>query len=146
MEIQGDDICVSVTANPSGREGPQLGKAPGTQPPGLWKPSGIRSREAKLPRQKNCVVFQLYYTLEELKRLDQEARAKRRNPDRIPSSYGMSEILRAIGTFVVRENGHLYSLSWRNGTVTVVYDTAAGRRSIDLFAFSKQAGTVRKAK
>jgi hypothetical protein len=146
MEIQGDDVCVSVRANPSGREGLQLGDVPNAQQAGLWEQRGTSCRRAKYPQQENYVAFQLHYTMDELKRLDQEARAKRRNPDRIPSSYSMSEILRAIGTFVVHEKGHLRSLSLRNDTVTVVYNTATGRRTIELFAFSKRAGMGRKAK
>lgn len=146
MEIQGDNICVSVTADPPGRGGPQPGEAPRTQQAGLWKPSEIRCREAMSPQRENCVAFQLHFTIEELRRMDQEARVKRRNLDRIPSSYSMSEILRAIGIFVVHEKGRLHSLSLRHGIVTIVYDTAAGRRTVDLFAFSKREGMGRKAK
>lgn len=146
MEIQGEDVWVSIGANPPGRKSPKLHVAHSFKRSGLGKSSKTRCREAKAPPSQDSVAFQQHYTIEELKRLDQEARVKRRDPDRIPSGYGMSEILRAVGIFVGHEKGRLHSLSLRHGMVTIAYDTTAGRRTVDLFAAPKGAGVGRKNK
>lgn len=146
MEIRGEGVWVSVGADPSGRESPKLHGAHRFKRSGLGKSSKTRCREAKAPASQDSVAFQLHYTIEELKRLDQEARVKRRDPDRIPNAYGMSEIFRAVGIFVGHEKGRLHSLSLRHGMFTIVYDTAAGERTVDLFATPKRAGVGRKTK
>lgn len=144
MKIQGRNVWVSVGASPPGRESPELHGAQKSKRSGFGTSNKTRCREAKAPPSQDGGAFELHYTIDELKRLDQEARVKRRDPDRIPSAYSMSEILRAIGIFVVRETGRLRSLSFRDGMVTIVYDTAAGQRTVYLCATPKRAGAGRK--
>lgn len=79
--------------------------------------------------------FELRYTSEELKRLDQEARQRRREGYGIPNGHKMSELLRAAGDYVDQKKAKLLGISWQEQSIDIVYETAEGHRKLEVFNF-----------
>src|SRR5262249_8094941 len=79
----------------------------------------------------------LHYTLDDIERLDHEGRERRDDDAGIEDFLSLSQMLRAIGTYVGRERARLLSISnnaFTAGTmpfVTIEYKTAEGERVID---------------
>jgi hypothetical protein len=58
--------------------------------------------------------FEKLYSLEDLRRLDQEGRAKRRSSRGRPDLLSLSQILRVAGHYVDRTAGRLLRVSWQD--------------------------------
>lgn len=79
------------------------------------------------------VSIQLRYTVEDISRLEREGQARRRDSNLIPNGHSMSQLLRAVGGYVSRKPACLVAVSWRDQSVSIVYETAQGRRELDNF-------------
>jgi hypothetical protein len=78
-------------------------------------------------------AYQLRYSPEDVDRLEREGRARRRNPNRVPDAHSLSQLLRALGGYMTRRNLRLLAISWREESVSIVYQTDQGRRELDNF-------------
>jgi hypothetical protein len=68
-------------------------------------------------------TYQLRYSPKDVDRLEREGRARRRNPNGMPDLYSMSQLLGALGAYIIRRNARLLAISWREESVNVVYQT-----------------------
>jgi hypothetical protein len=75
----------------------------------------------------------LRYTPDDVERLERAGQARRSSPNEMPNAHGMSQLLRASGGYVDRKNGRLQAVSWRDHSITIVYDTVGGRREVHVF-------------
>ncbi len=78
----------------------------------------------------------LYYTLDDIEQLDREGREEDKCNSAAKDFLRLSQILRAIGTYLSRKGGRLLSVSNNvlTGTMPVVkieYETAQGERVVD---------------
>ena len=79
----------------------------------------------------------LHYTLDDIERLDHEGRERRDDDAGIEDFLSLSQILRAIGTYLGRKRARFLSVSnnaLTAGTMpvlTIEYETAEGERFID---------------
>ncbi len=98
----------------------------------------------------SSVALELRYTPEEIDRLDREGQASRRDSIKIPNGYSMSELLRTAGDYVDQRGARLLGISWRYQSISIVYETAEGRRELDMLSISSMHDlwllmTIRKA-
>lgn len=95
--------------------------------------SGLRAVWRRLLRgqQAKPRSIELRYTPEDIDRLQREGQTRRRDPHEIPDPYSVSEILRAVGAYLDLKGAHLLEVSRRNGRVTIQYETAEGRRTVE---------------
>ncbi|HEU4342594.1 MAG TPA: hypothetical protein VFU31_13585 [Candidatus Binatia bacterium] len=93
-----------------------------------------RWKEQHLPRggfgAKPFMNVELLYSLNDIKGLDAQGKAKRRDPHGMPDPFGLSSILRAAGEFVNRK-GRLLLGSSRDQHVLVLYETPEGVRKME---------------
>jgi hypothetical protein len=116
-----------------------------TQPPAKNVPSivarSVRLRLRRRPAgQKEYSAVpeasganQLRYSPEDVDRLEQKAQARRHKPNGMADGHSMSQLLRAVGGYISRRGVRLLAISWREEFVSVVYETAEGRREMDNF-------------
>jgi hypothetical protein len=97
-------------------------------------------REKVRPEQEECSAtpstpntFHIRYTPGDIKRLEQEGRARRCNTNKKPDGHSMSQLLRAAGGYVDQKGARFKALSWRDESVALVYETIQGRREFDAF-------------
>ena len=76
---------------------------------------------------------QFRYTPEDVNWLEQKGQARRRDPDGTPDGHTLSQLLRALGSYLSRRTFRLQAISWREECVSVVYETARGQRELDNF-------------
>jgi len=70
--------------------------------------------------------IELQYTNKDIDRLEQEGRANRTNPNRIPEYSSLSQILRCVGAYLVQKRARLIKL-WRDSdSVSLEYQTSLG--------------------
>jgi hypothetical protein len=70
--------------------------------------------------------IELQYTNKDIERLEQEGRANRTNPNRIPEYSSLSQILRCVGAYLVQKRARLIKL-WRDSdSVSLEYQTSLG--------------------
>ncbi|MGH7848403.1 MAG: hypothetical protein ACREQW_24970 [Candidatus Binatia bacterium] len=112
-------------------------------PEGEPSAEGIRTREpfarwlgfVGLWRKKDSVSSgesqPLRYTPDDIDRLDQEGRTRRRNSDATPDAYRLSQLLRAVGGYVHHGGGRLLGVSWREQWIGVVYEKG-GQRQLEV--------------
>ncbi len=70
--------------------------------------------------------IELQYTRKDIERLEQEGRANRTDPNRIPEHSSLSQVLRCVGAYLVLKRARLIKL-WRdNDSVSLEYQTSMG--------------------
>ena len=70
--------------------------------------------------------IELQYTSKDIDRLEQEGRANRTDPNRIPEHSSLSQVLRCVGAYLVQRRALLVKL-WRDGdSVSLEYQTSLG--------------------
>lgn len=89
--------------------------------------SGVRTSSAEM---------NLRYTPKDIEQLEREGQEKRSNPNKLPDGHSMSELLRAAGDYVEQREACLLGISWRGQSISIVYETAEGRRELDVFSLS----------
>jgi hypothetical protein len=75
----------------------------------------------------------LRYSLTDLDRLEREQRGRRRPQVRTADGHSLSQLLRTIGDMVGRRGERLLGISWQELSVSMVVETARGRKEIDVF-------------
>ena len=134
IESQGDNYLVR------GRiEGPALEKAMPQEVKEsslrvVWGKLRGRSPEPSGPSQlpPSSMGFHLRYSSEDIDRMEQEGQARRRDPHGALDPYSVSQLLRAVGAYVDHKAARLLGLSWRDQSVSLVYEAAQGRRELEV--------------
>lgn len=89
------------------------------------------------PNMGTFINVEFLYSLEELNRQDEERKEPRRDPNAMPDSYSLSNILRAVGEFLDRKpDAKLLFASNRGQEVTILYETKRGGRNLEEFPIS----------
>ena len=88
---------------------------------------------------------ELRFTADDIVRLEREGRAKRSDPSGTPDFSSISQILRAIGNYIDRNDGYLLEISKAfpsrtGGSISVQYRTAMGNRIREEFSASRVYG------
>lgn len=83
-------------------------------------------------REQNAPIFpllspiELQYTSKDIERLEQEGRASRADPNRIPEHSSLSQVLRCVGAYLEQKRARLIKL-WRDSdSVSLEYQTSVG--------------------
>ena len=72
--------------------------------------------------------IELTYSQAEIEALDAQERAKRKEANKTPDPYGVSQILRGVGTFLDnRQAASVLGISYQDEWVTMLYKTRDGR-------------------
>ncbi len=89
----------------------------------------VRNGEAKSGRSgQSGNQIELSYARAEIEGLDAQERAKREDGNKMPDPYGISQILRGVGTFLDnRQAATVLGISYQDQWVTVLYKTHDGR-------------------
>jgi hypothetical protein len=75
----------------------------------------------------------LRYSVADLDRLEREQRSHRRRHNRATDGHSLSQLLRTIGDLVNRRGERLLGISWQELSVSMVVETAHGKKEIDVF-------------
>ena len=70
--------------------------------------------------------IELQYGFKDVDRLEEEGRAKRVDPHRMPDGASLSQVLRSIGAYLNQKRAHLLRLSRDADSVSVEYKTSLG--------------------
>jgi len=102
----------------------------------LWKhraPPRSRGREEYVTVQPQGQVKRYRYALEDLDRMEREARGQRRRRSEFTDGHSLSQLLRTAGALVGERGERLLGISWQGLSVCIVVENAKGRREIDVF-------------
>ena len=118
--------CLTKPAGSKGRGVPTFLQTAERQQIGPGRPGG--------PFAAN---LELMYTAKDIWLLEEQGRARRRNPRGLPEPYSLANMLRAIGWFLDDQNGaRLISASYhaaQDNIVNIIYETAKGVRRVEEF-------------
>jgi hypothetical protein len=78
------------------------------------------------PKAKDIEDISLRYTANEIKQLDDEARALRKDPSKTPDPHSLSQVLRGAGSYLDNKRTSLVGISIKGRWVTLRYRTAEG--------------------
>jgi hypothetical protein len=85
-----------------------------------------KRREQNEPPVSLLSSIELQYTRKDIERLEQEGRANRTDPNRIPEHSSLSQVLRCVGAYLVQKRARLIKL-WRDSdSVSLEYQTSLG--------------------
>lgn len=102
----------------------------------LWNRTEQTTASA-LPNLRSQMNVELLYTLADLKCLDQEGKARRRDPNGMPEPYGLPTVLRGVGTYLNRKNdARLLLASGQDDAVGLLYETSTGARKVEEYPVS----------
>lgn len=84
--------------------------------------------------QPTSGALELYYTLDEIERMDVEAQSKRQGgAGGSPEAHTLSQILRAVGAFVDQKQGRLLAVTKEALDITIEYQSALKRDMTEKF-------------
>jgi hypothetical protein len=102
----------------------------------LWREPenpGIHENPADGPSMN----VEFLYSLEELKRQDEERKKPRSDPSAMPEPYSLSNTLRAVGEFLDRKPGAKLLFASNHGQeVVILYETTGGVRKLEEYSIS----------
>ena len=134
LESEGDDCLVRGELQPEPLEKSSPQDLQKGALPGIWR--RLRSHESKptgfSPAAQSTVSLELCYTRGEIAQLESEGRARRCNPHGIPDPQNLSQILRAVGTYLDGKGVRLLGLSRQFHRVTLHYELGLRRRQHEL--------------
>lgn len=78
-------------------------------------------------------VPELVYSPDEIGRLQNNGRARRRKPNGMPDDHSLGQILRTVGYHLDQKGARLLEISRRATAVSIAMETAEGRREIEKF-------------
>jgi hypothetical protein len=93
--------------------------------------------EAKDAPEHPSDSVELRYSPEDIARLDDEGRAKRRGSGGAQEAHSLSQILRAAGSFVDQRNGRLLDIRKEGVSITVAYESALATKVSEQFTVSE---------
>ncbi len=134
LKVEGDDFLVS-------------GKAESAKPSEATEEKGFRVvwqiLRGRHPAQKEAPastpssgVIEMRYRPGDIERLEQEGRAKRRDPEGKADAHTLSQLLRVVGAFVDQKAGRLLNVTKETQTVEIEYVGPDGRTNTEEFAVS----------
>ena len=81
--------------------------------------------------------FELLFTLRDIQLLEEQGKARRRNPRGMPEPYSLANVLRVIGLFLDDQSGaRLILASYHHFQVNIIYETPQGVRRLEEYATS----------
>ncbi len=84
------------------------------------------------PNQRPPMNVELIYTSKDIARLDEHAKACRRDPQGMPNSHCLSNMLRGTGAVLdAKKNPRLLLASNHDHTVVIIYQTSNGVRRVE---------------
>ena len=75
----------------------------------------------------------LRYSMQDLDRIERDRRQLRRRRSGNADGHGLSQLLRTIGELVEQRNERLLGISWQELSISIISETAHGRKGIDVF-------------
>jgi hypothetical protein len=75
----------------------------------------------------------LRYSVQELDRIENEQRARRRKHSGMADGHCLSQLMRTIGDLVGQKGERLLGIAWQELSIGVVVETPQGRREIDVY-------------
>lgn len=138
LEIEGDDYLVRGWPKALMWDGlPSQAGANSDVPAAVEDLSDpLPPREEFSGVQRSSAEMELRYTPEDVEQLEREGQERRNNPHEMPDGHSMAELLRATGDYVEQRDARLLGISWRGQSISIVYETAEGRRELDVFSLS----------
>jgi hypothetical protein len=138
MEREGDDYLIWSKVELPPLENPASDVNKERSLRSMWRrmlglPSELNEPPPPIPAP---VDLELRYTPEDIERLEREGQHKRRDPHKMPDTYSLSQILRAVGTYVSRKGARLCSISMQNHSLNVQYETSGGSRNTEVLTVS----------
>jgi hypothetical protein len=93
---------------------------------GNLRPLSSEDRPQRKRPNVPLLSIELQYTSKDIDRLEQEGRANRTDPNRIPEHSSLSQILRCVGAYLVQKRARLVKL-WRDSdSISLEYQTSLG--------------------
>ena len=108
------------------------------QPPGVslrvtWQIFRRKKTERENDPQPSSGALEVYYTRDDIARMDTEARGRRQGAGGRPEAHTLSQILRAVGAFVDQKQGRLVGVSMDGQEISIEYESALKRNLTEKF-------------
>lgn len=108
------------------------------QPPGVslrvtWQIFRRKKTEREHDPQPSSGALEVYYTRDDIARMDTEARGRRQGAGGRPEAHTLSQILRAVGAFVDQKQGRLVGVSMDGQEISIEYESALKRNLTEKF-------------
>jgi len=108
------------------------------QPPGVslrvtWQIFRRKKTEREHDPQPSSGALEVYYTRDDIARMDTEARGRRQGAGGRPEAHTLSQILRAVGAFVDQKQGRLVGVSMDGQEISIEYESALNRNLTEKF-------------
>jgi hypothetical protein len=81
--------------------------------------------------QKQKGLMELSYTPHDIERCDREGRARRQKSDRLPDFHSLSNMLRAIGSYLDEKGAQLLQIQKGDQTVMILYKNSHGHPEVE---------------
>ena len=121
FELESNDpdfVVRAQTSRPAKAE-----ERPAARPGPSERKVSPRAQPSPEPQQ-----IELRFTRQDIKRLDQEGKSKRRESVGLPDSYTLPQVLRTIGDYLDRQERKLLRVGRRGRLVTIEYATPYGQK------------------
>jgi hypothetical protein len=96
------------------------------QPRPLAQPEHFKTSDAQIAQR-------LRYSIQDLDRIERDRRQLRRHRTGVTDGHAISQLLRTIGDLVEQRRERLLGVSWQELNISMVVETAAGKKEIDVF-------------
>jgi hypothetical protein len=86
-----------------------------------------------LSLRRSAPIKRFRYSVREIDRIEQEGRSRRCENGGIMDGHKLSQLLRTVGEWMEQRRDRLLGISWQELSVSIVFQTAQGRREIEVF-------------
>ena len=102
----------------------------------VWQ--ALRGKETQAAKEPHAQwqTLELRYSLEDIERMDREAKSRRSLAGASPEAHTLGQILRAVGAFVDQKQGRLIGVTKEGQEIGINYESALRRGVSEKFTVS----------
>jgi hypothetical protein len=136
LECTGAAYLVWTRSDSATAEGSPLFRLGRNRLQKLWRnktQTRIHGQEEYFSPSPSPAAKRLRYSLPDLDRMEREQRNRRLQRSGVTDGHALSQLLRTVGELVGQKSERLLGIAWQELSVSMVVETAQGRREIDVF-------------
>lgn len=130
FSLKVEDSGVSVHAQKREQAAAQT---PGVSLRVTWQIFRRKKTEPEHDPQPSSGALEVYYTRDDIARMDTEGQSRRQGAGGKPEAHALSQILRAVGAFVDQKQGRLVGVSMDGQEISIEYESALKRNLTEKF-------------
>ena len=96
-----------------------------------WQVTHTRPQDKEGALKLAAGILEWRMTPQDIDRLENEGRSRRRNPNLTPDIHSISQVLRVVGALVDHKNGKLLTVTKDDEKVTFEYELVSGKKVLE---------------